>query len=448
MPFADCIAKSPRRGCAGFSLLFIAACSASSGRPAVDPRCDAGDGDITLPPGFCASVFADEVGVARHIVVTPNGDVYVALENGNKSSGNSTRMRGPKGRGGMVALRDTDSDGRADIITRHVGDGSNSGIALREPWLYISSVTSVLRYRLAPRSLSPVGPPDTVVTGFPDTGGHSSRSLALDDSGNLFVNIGSDTNACWSAGTSGIPHGLDPCEELEVRAGIWRFDPGRLHQVYDVSQRYATGIRNAVGLAWNPSLHALYATQHGRDGLHQNYPKLYSTAKGNDTPSEELLKVDAGNNFGWPYCYHDRVLGRRVTAPEYGGDARNGDRCANMKLPVLAFPGHWGPDGLLFYQGAQFPARYRNGVFIAFHGSWNRIGQQEGYKVVFVPLAEGVPGNPPETFADGFAGGHMDPGGADHRPVGLAEGPDGAMYITDDQRGRIWKVIYIGQTPR
>jgi glucose/arabinose dehydrogenase len=233
-----------------------------------------------------------------------------------------------------------------------------------------------------------------------------------------------------------------------VRAGIWRFDPRRLHQIYDVSQRYATGIRNAVGLAWNSSLHALYATQHGRDGLHQNYPKLYSTAKGNDTPSEELLKVDAGNNFGWPYCYHDRVLGRRVLAPEYGGDARNGDRCANMKLPVLAFPGHWGPDGLLFYQGTQFPARYRNGVFIAFHGSWNRIGQQEGYKVVFVPLAEGVPGNPPETFADGFAGGHMDPGGADHRPVGLAEGPDGAMYITDDQRGRIWKVIYIGVTPQ
>ena len=203
MAFADWIAKSPRRGCAGFSLLFIAACSASSGRPAADPRCDAGDGDITLPPGFCASVFADEVGVARHIVVTPTGDVYVALENGNKSSGNSTRMRGPKGRGGLVALRDTNSDGRADIITRHVGDGSNSGIALREPWLYVSSVTSVLRYRLAPRSLSPVGPPDTVVTGFPDTGGHSSRSLALDDSGNLFVNIGSDTNACWSAGTSG-----------------------------------------------------------------------------------------------------------------------------------------------------------------------------------------------------------------------------------------------------
>ncbi|MEP6858030.1 MAG: PQQ-dependent sugar dehydrogenase [Gemmatimonadales bacterium] len=441
MTLADWISRGPRRACAGFSLLCFAACSDS--RPPADPRCDRGDGDITLPPGFCASIFADEVGVARHLVVTPTGDVYVALENGNRSSANSTHMRGPKGRGGMVALRDTNDDGRADIRLL-IGDASNSGIALESPWLYVSSVTSVLRYRLDPGKLAPPGAPDTVVTGFPDTGGHSSRSLALDDSGNLFVNIGSDTNVCRSEGAA--PTFLDPCPELDVRAGIWRFDPNRLHQVYDISQRYATGIRNAVGLAWSPSLHALYATQHGRDGLRQNFPKLYTVDKGNDNPSEELMKIEAGNDFGWPYCYHDRVRGRRLQAPEYGGDGRKADRCINMKLPVLAFPGHWGPDGLLFYQGTQFPARYRSGVFIAFHGSWNRIGRQEGYKVVFAPLADGVPGNPPETFADGFAGGHLDPARAEHRPVGLAEGPDGALYITDDQSGRIWKVIYIGGT--
>ena len=428
-------------------LLCIMGCSAPGGRPAADPRCDRGDGGITLPPGFCASVFADEVGVARHLVVTPTGDVYVALENANRSSANSTRVRGANGRGGMVALRDTNADGRADVKLRF-DDVSNSGMALQGPWLYVSSVTSVLRYRLEPGSLAPVGAPDTVVTGFPDTGGHSSRSLALDDSGNLFVNIGSDTNACRLPGTPNDLPSPDPCPELDVRAGIWRFDPKRLHQAYDVSQRYATGIRNAVGLAWSPGLHALYATQHGRDGLHQNFPKLYSTEKGNDTPSEELMKVEAGDDYGWPYCYHDRVLGRRVLAPEYGGDAKKAGRCADKKLPVLAFPGHWAPDGLLFYQGTQFPARYRSGVFIAFHGSWNRIGRQEGYKVVFVPLAEGVPANPPETFADGFAGGHTDPGRAEHRPVGLAEGPDGSLYITDDQRGRIWKVIYVGETPR
>lgn len=437
---------TPVRGLLEYAVLAlgIAACRAGDGRPALSDHCDRDDGGITLPPGFCASVFADEVGVARHLVVTPTGDVYVALENANRSSANSTRIRGANGRGGMIALRDTNADGRADVRLRF-DDVSNSGIALQSPWLYVSSVTSVLRYRLDPGSLAPAGAPDTVVTGFPDTGGHSSRSLALDDSGNLFVNIGSDTNTCRSPGMPNDLPSPDPCSELDVRAGIWRFDPKRLHQVYNVSQRYATGIRNAVGLAWSPTLRALYATQHGRDGLHQNFPKLYSTEKGNDTPSEELMKVDAGDDFGWPYCYHDRVLDRRVLAPEYGGDAKKADRCADKKLPVLAFPGHWAPDGLLFYRGTQFPVRYRSGVFITFHGSWNRIGGQEGYKVVFVPLAGGVPANPPETFADGFAGGHTDPGRAEHRPVGLAEGPDGSLYITDDQRGRIWKVIYVGK---
>ena len=406
-------------------------------RKASSPQCDQGDGGITLPIGFCASVFADEVGVARHLVVTPTGDVYVALEDASRSSATTTHVRGDNGRGGIIALRDTNADGRADIRFR-INDASHSGMALRIPWLYSSSVTSVLRYRLDSTSLAPVGAPDTVVTGFPD-GGHSSRSLALDDAGNLFVNVGSDSNACWSAG-----HGLDPCPELDMRAGIWRYDPATLHQVHEVSHRFATGIRNAVGLAWDPSAHAVFATQHGRDDLHNSYPKLYSSDKSDDTPSEELLKVEPGSDYGWPYCYHDRVLRRRVLAPAYGGDANKAGRCAGKPLPVLAFPGHWGPDGLLFYQGSQFPARYRDGVFITFHGSWNRRGRQEGYNVVFVPFVGGTAADSSETFADDFAGRRVNPGGADHRPVGLAEGPDGSMYVTDDQTGRIWRIIYTG----
>ena len=426
-------------------LLGVIACGGERERSAMSPQCGKGNGGITLPSGFCAAVFADEVGVARHLVVTPTGDVYVALEDARRSSANSTHIKGENGQGGIIALRDTNSDGRADIRFR-INDASHSGIAFRSPWLYSSSVATVLRYRLEPRTLAPVGAPDTVVNGFPDTGGHSSRSLAFDDAGNLFVNIGSDTNVCR---TPGMPRDLpnpDPCLELDVRAGIWRFDPTRLHQTYDVSQRYATGIRNAVGLAWSPTLHALYATQHGRDGLRQNWRQLYSEEKGNDTPSEELMKVEAGDDYGWPYCYHDRALSRRILAPEYGGDASKAGRCADKKLPVFAFPGHWGPDGLLFYQGTQFPGRYRNGVFITFHGSWNRIGRQEGYKVVFLPFAEGASGDSSEPFADGFAGRRKNPGGARHRPVGLAEGPDGSLYITDDQRGRIWRIIYVGKT--
>jgi glucose/arabinose dehydrogenase len=338
----------------------------------------------------------------------------------------------------LIALRDTNADGRADVRFR-INDASHSGTVLRLPWLYSSSVTSVLRYRLEPGKLAPIGAPDTIVTGLPD-GGHSSRSLALDDSGNLFVNVGSGSNVCRDSGQS-----PDPCPELDARAGIWRYDASRLHQAHDVSHRFATGIRNAVGLTWNPEFHALYATQHGRDDLHNAYPKLYSAEKSDDTPSELLMKVQSGDDYGWPYCYHDRALRRAVLAPEYGGDANKAGRCADKKAPIFAFPGHWAPDGLLFYKGTQFPARYRNGVFITFHGSWNRNGRQAGYKVAFLPFSGGVPRDSAETFAHGFAGGRMDPGSARYRPVGLAEGPDGSVYVSDDQTGRIWRIIYTGK---
>ena len=132
-------------------------------------------------------------------------------------------------------------------------------------------------------------------------------------------------------------------------------------------------------------------------------------------------------------------------APEYGGDGTDVGRCAQKKLPIATFPGHWAPMSLLFYTGTHFPERYRNGAFIAFHGSWNRAPlPQAGFRVVFVPMSAGRTSGDWETFADGFAGGRLDPGAAAHRPTGLAQGPDGALYVTDDQRGRIWKVMYRG----
>jgi len=425
-----------RLGYAGL-VVVLTTCSAGERPSAANPQCDEGNGCITLPRRFCAAVFADEIGVARHLVVTPAGDVYVALEDAERSSANSTRVSGDAARGGIMALRDTNADGRADLRFR-IRDGSHSGMALRLQFLYSSTPTTVLRYRLDSASLARIASPDTIVTGMPD-GGHSSRSLALDESGNLFVNVGSDSNACWSG------QAQDPCPELDERAGIWRYGAAHLSQVHDVSHRFATGIRNAVGLVWNSANHTLYATQHGRDGLHNSYPRLYSVEKSDDTPSEELLKVEAGGDYGWPYCYHDRVLRRLVLAPEYGGDGNKAGRCADKKPPIAAFPGHWAPDGLLFYRGTQFPAKYRDGVFITFHGSWNRNGPQDGYKVVFQPFANGAPRDSSETFADGFAGRRKYPRFADHRPVGLAEGPDGSVYISDDQRGRIWKVVYTGR---
>jgi glucose/arabinose dehydrogenase len=132
-----------------------------------------------------------------------------------------------------------------------------------------------------------------------------------------------------------------------------------------------------------------------------------------------------------------------VLAPEYGGDGKTVGQCAKKKEPLLTFPAHWAPMAALFYTGARFPARYRGGMFITFHGSWNRAPlPQAGYNVVFVPMKDGAPSDSYEVFADGFAGATKSPGGAAHRPVGIAQGPDGALYISDDKGGRIWRVTY------
>jgi glucose/arabinose dehydrogenase len=415
----------------GITLLWPAACATPD--QAASGACDPGNGGIELPDGFCATIFADEIGVTRHLVVLPDGRVFVALEDAAESSAGTTKMRGETGRGGIAALRDTTGDGHADAV-RHFGDAGGSGIAVRGEHLFFSTPTTVVRYRLT-GDLVPPGPPDTIVHGLVP-GGHSSRSLALDSADGLFVNIGSDGNVCRRA---------DPCSELERRAGIWRFDANRTNQSYANGERYATGIRNAVGLAWNEQLGALYATQHGRDGLHRGWPRLFSAEKSAETPSEEFFRVERGDDFGWPYCYHDAELNRKVLAPEYGGDGQTIGRCSEMKLPLIGFPGHWGPNGLLFYTDSMFPERFRGGAFIAFHGSWNRGPEPEaGYHVIFVPFADGHPTGSYETFADGFAGRRVNPPGARHRPVGLAQGPDGALYITDDQRGRVWRVVYTG----
>jgi glucose/arabinose dehydrogenase len=156
--------------------------------------------------------------------------------------------------------------------------------------------------------------------------------------------------------------------------------------------------------------------------------------------------VNQGDDFGWPYCYYAVAEKKLVTAPEYGGDGKKDDRCQGKKAPVAVYPGHWAPMSLLFYTGTQFPEKYRGGAFIAFHGSWNRAPEpQAGYRVVFQPLNAGQASAQYETFADNFAdvpAANLQPGTAKHRPVGLAQGPDGALYITDDVGGRVYRVTY------
>lgn len=403
----------------------------TAGSNPANPQCAQGNAGLQLPDGFCALVVADGLGRARHLAVAPNGDIFVAPRQSRTDSV-----------GGVVALRDTTGDGVADVRVRF-GDVGGTGIALRGGYLYFAPNWGVLRYPLPSGQLRPSGPPDTIVSGLPDTGNHTAKSLAFGPDGALYVNHGSASNACQvQTRTAGSP-GQDPCPELQVRAGIWRYDANKVGQTLADGVHFATGIRNAVGLTYQDG--QLYATQHGRDQLFQLWGDLYSEQQSAELPAEELLRVDQGDDFGWPYCYYDQNLDQLVLGPEYGGDGKNVGRCADKKGPIAAFPGHWGPDGLLFYTGTQFPSRYRGGAFIAFHGSWNRAPlPQAGYNVTFVPFQNGQASGDYEVFADGFAGEQKDPRNAAHRPSGLAQGPDGSLYVSDDTGGTIFRILYRG----
>ena len=419
----------------------LAACgqaesTGSTAASASNVECATDNDGLVLPDGFCAAVVADSLGPVRHIAVNDNGDVYAAL-------------RQVSGGGGVVALRDTDGDGRADVEERF-GESGGTGIGLRNGYLYFAPDTSVWRYAMTEGELVPTGEREVVVSGFPEQSSHAVKPFAFDGSGNMYVNVGAPSNACQEQGrTPGSP-GQDPCPQLERHGGIWQFNADQLNQTQvDDGQRYATGIRNAVALTWNDNASSLYVVQHGRDQLHMLWSDLYTQEQGTQLPAEEFFKVDEGDNFGWPYCYYDWVDdNQKELAPEYGGDGSEVGRCSQFEDPIETFPGHWAPNDVLFYTGDQFPAQYRNGAFIAFHGSWNRTPRQAGYQVVFVPFDGDMPSGDYETFADGFAGEGdwrpETPSDAEHRPMGLAVGPDGSLYISDSVKGRIWRVVHTG----
>ena len=404
--------------------------------PAAPPACAPGNGGLTLPEGFCATIFADAVGGGRHVAVAANGDVFVALMTAPKRAPESGQAHD----GGILALRDTTGDGVADV-REYFGDLGGTGIGVAPGWVYADAGRRIVRWPVPDGQLRPTGAAQVVVDGLP-TGGHEARNFVLDGRGQLLVNVGSRTNSCQQADRKTRSPGVDPCTELETRAGIWRFAADREGQRFEPQARWATGIRNAMGLTVAPD-GRVYTTQHGRDQLLQNWAPLFTAQQSAELPAEELMQVNEGDDFGWPYCYFDQTQGKRVLAPEYGGDGRKTTRCERFKAPVVAFPGHWAPMATLFYTGTQFPARYREGAFVAFHGSWNRAPlPQAGYRVAFAPAPGGQFTGKYETFADATpAGGAAT---AAHRPVGLAQAPDGGIYLTDDQGGRIWKIVYTG----
>jgi len=415
-----------------FSLAFVAAggslAAQARGTPS-SPACAPGNAGLTLPAGFCALMVADSAGPTRHVTVTPNGDLFVAL------SGSQ---------GGVLALRDTTGDGVADV-RRTFGPGGGSGIALQGGFLYFATNDAVVRWPWQAGQLEPQGPADTVVSQLLNRRQHAAKTIAVGTDGALYVNIGAPSNSCGNPDRQPGARGADPCTLLDSAGGIWRFDTGRLRQTQRDGERFSTGLRNVVALSADHASGRLYGAQHGRDGLHQFWPALFDSVQGAEKPAEELFLLERGGDYGWPYCYFDPELKQKVLSPEYGGDGRTAGRCANVRKPLVAFPGHWAPNGLLIYQGTQFPEKYRGGAFLAFHGSWNRAPlPQGGYNVTFAPFAAGTAVGTWEVFADGFAEGNRDPQTAPHRPTGLAQGPDGSLYVTDDRGGRIYRILYRG----
>jgi glucose/arabinose dehydrogenase len=400
---------------------------------------------ISLPPNFCATIFADDLGHVRHMAVADDGTVYA-----NSWSGRYYRNAPPPPGGFLIALRDTDHDGRADVIKRfgatfEAGNSGGTGIAVYRDGLYAETNDRIVRYQLTPGMISPIAPPSTIVSGLPLDGDHPMHPFAIDAGGQLFVNSGSATNNCETQNRQPGSKGTNPCSELATRAGIWLYAADRVGQTFSPKERYATGIRNTGGLSFDAA-NRMFAVQHGRDQLTQNWPALYTSEQGAETPAEELITPVKGADFGWPYCYYDGTRKARVLAPEYGGDGgRLLGQCATKRQPLAAFPAHWAPNALLIYRGSQFPKAYLGGAFIAFHGSWNRTpSPQDGYTVAFQPLQDGRPKGDFIRFADGFAGSFKEPGRAAHRPAGLAIGPDGALYIADDVKGRIWRITWQG----
>ena len=387
------------------------------------------DSTLTLPPGFTASIFADSLGSARHMAFDNNGDIFV-------------RLAGLKNGHGIIRLKDTNKDGVADSISGF-GNFDGTGIAIGNGYLYASSNDDVYRYKLGANGTPDTSSAEMIISGLINKGQHAAKAIALDNAGNIYVNVGAPSNSCQTDDRQPGSPGMNPCPILDSAGSIWQFKADKTNQHYADGVRYCTGIRNIVALDWNTQANDLYAVQHGRDDLDRLFPNLYTENQRVELPAEEMFRIKKGDDFGWPYCYYDGAQKLKVQSPEYGGDGKKTGGCETKQKPIYAFPAHWAPNGLLFYTGDKFPAKYKNGAFIAFHGSWNRAPQEQGgYSVVFLPFKDGMPSGEYEVFADGFAGTQKTPADAAHRPCGLTQDADGSIYISDDQKGRIWKVTY------
>ncbi len=382
---------------------------------------------LKAPEGFSVEEIGKELGAVRHLTVAKNGDIYA----------NRSVLKDGKG---IILLRDENKDGTIDV-QKEFAEVPGTGILVKDKYLYASSNSGVYRYELNDNhEIIDTNTPEKIVAGLIDMGRDNAKPFAIDGDDNLYVTIGSWNDACRDEETK---TGMMPCTILDSAGGIWKFKTNKMNQTYADGTRYATGLKNSVGITWNSQTNTLFATDHGRGGLQNSYPDLYTKKQNDELPAETFYELKENDNAGWPQTYYDHINKKRILAPEYGGDGEKtgGEGAID---PIMAFPAHLGPNDVLFYTGNMFPEKYKNGAFIAFHNQSSEL--KKGFFVAFVPFKNGKPNGEWEIFLDNFAGIDLanpkDGDALKHRPCGLAQGPDGALYVCDDFGGSIFKIRY------
>ncbi len=398
--------------------------------------------NLTLPPGFHATIVADGLGpFVRHLAFRDKETLYISTERQTKDAANA----------GILALH-LNAQGAADRVEHFSQIDNGTGIAFHNGALYAASADSIYRFRFSGNELVPTQAPDKIVKNVP-----SRTPIVFDDAGRLYLAVGGGGNFCVPEGASeGIgpvsrlppgykPVGPMPCPALSKRAGVWRYNLSKPEMDFlGDGEHVATGIRDINAAAWSQGQKALYGVMYGRDGTNKFWPALVSPAD-DAAVSDEMFEISKGANLGWPYTYYDAVKHVRLKSPEYGGDGKTVVTSKEYTVPAVAFPAHVAPQAVLFYEGSLFPRHYRNGAFIAFHGAGGDASGNDGYNVVYVPFTGNGKAGAPEVFADGFAGpDKADRNGtrAHYRPMGLAVHPDGSLYLADSQKGRVWRISY------
>lgn len=413
--------------------LLLAACLSALAAPAWADEPD----NIHLPQGFHATVVADHLGVLRHLAFRDNDNLYVSTQWNNTGTS-----------GDLIAIH-LDKNRVADKTVHFGVMGGGTGIRVYKDALYAASLARIYRYSFHGKDLVPISEPVIVLDGMPATR-LTARGLAFDNKGNMYVSAGSVPQVDWCADPAAPKTGLAHCPILDVRSGIWRFPANKLNQDFKNGERFGTGIRDMAALSWSPADGALYGIMHGRDNTNKGFPNAVTPAE-DDAISDEMHKVTAGTDFGWPYTYWDGVRGKRIVGVEYTGNNNTEAPAGKYSTPVEAFHPRSSPLDLVFHDGKNVPAKYKDGAFITRHGAGsigpNRPNGNNGFDVVFLPFGKNGKSGPLEDFATGFAGPNVaDRTGAKakFRPVGVTEAPDGSLYVTDSQAGRIWRIAYTG----